>query len=331
MKKTLLTTLALMVGLITANAIGNNTVTIIYNGSTATVTVADNIKDYVTVESGTSSHVSIVQASNFEGINPTADNENGEIIYNLSGASTDGEFNLTASFKCIVELDGLTLTNPNGAPLALMNGKRVELSAKKGTKNTLTDGANNTYNGCIHCKGHLKLKGKGTLNVTGNVKHAIYSKEYMEVKNLTLNITAAEKDGMHCKQYFFMESGKVTINSVKDDGIQVELDGQTPTGITIGHEDEDTGNFYMASGTLTINNCGSKAIKADGTITYSGGSQNFDTSNTETSAGIASTYDECSKSDGIYDLTGRQLPAYSRQKGIVIVRQGSKTVKIIRP
>ena len=330
MKKSLLTFVALMAGLLTAHAIKDNTVTIVYNGSTAVVTVADNIQQYVTVSSGTSAHVVLVQDPTFAGVNFTTSNDTGEITYNLSGRSDDGSFTLEGSYKCTVEVDGLTLTNPGGAPLALMNGKRVELSAKSGTVNTLTDGANDTYNGCIHCKGHLKLKGKGTLNVIGNVKHGIYSKEYLEVKNLTLNVTAAEKDGMHCKQYFLMESGKVTISGVKEDGIQVELDGTTSTGITADHEEEDTGNFYMEDGTLNITEGTGKAIKADGTITYSGGTQNFNTNNTETSAGIASMLNGASmKGHGVYDLLGRQLPSGNRQRGIIMVRQGAKVIKTL--
>ena len=75
-----------------ANAIDKNTVNIVYNGTTATVTVASNISSYVTVTSGTSSHVKIVQSADFAGVDANSDNEDGEIIYSLSGTSTDGEF-----------------------------------------------------------------------------------------------------------------------------------------------------------------------------------------------------------------------------------------------
>ena len=327
MKRKLLTMLAISLGLTTANAIENNTVEVKFSGSTATVTIASNIKSYVTVSSGTSSHVKLVQAESFAGINATVDNEDGEIIYVLSGASTDGEFYLEGSFKCTVELEGLTLTNPSGPAINIQNGKRVSLSAKKGTTNTLTDGVNEDYKGCYHCKGHTKIKGKGTLNVKGNSGHAIYSKEYVEVKNATVNITGAVKDGIHCQEYFMMESGTLTISDVGDDGIQVELDGLTPTGITTDHEEEDTGNFYMTGGTLTISNYGDKAVKADGIISATGGKRNYPESDTEIYSGIDGVVADDAPA-AYFDLSGRQL-GNTQRRGITIVRRGGKVVKQI--
>ena len=325
MKTILLSLLFLMAGVGTMHAVSNNTVEIKYSGTTATVTIASNISSYITNQSS-GSHVKLVQSASFAGVNATTSNTDGEIIYVLSGTSSDGEFYLEGSFKCTVELNGLTLTNPSGPAINIQNGKRIAVSAKKGTTNTLTDGANADYNGCLHVKGHTKLKGKGTLNIIGNSKHAFYSKEYVEVKNLTLNITAAKKDGIHCKEYFLMESGTVTISGVDDDAIQVELDGTTSTGTTTDHEDEDTGNFYMTGGTLTLSNYGGKAIKADGTISYSGGTRNFSTTDTETYADISETVNNVDSEAQYYDLSGRKLTG--PKKGIVIMKRNGKTLKI---
>ncbi|MBR5728811.1 MAG: carbohydrate-binding domain-containing protein [Prevotella sp.] len=306
--KRILVLLVSMMGIMNMMAVENNTVEVIYNGSTANVLVADNIASYITVSSGTSSHVVIKQSADFAGIDPTKDNDDGEIFYVLSGSSDDGEFYLEGSYKCEVDLNGLTLTNPIGPALNIQNGKRIDLSAKKGTQNTLADGKNTKYNGCITCKGHLKFKGKGSLDIAGNNKHAIASDEYMEIKNLTLNITSAPKDGIHCKQYFLMESGTVTISGAKDDGIQCELDGTKSTGELTGHEDEDSGNVYLLNGTLTISNYEGKAIKADGTISYIGGTQNFDTSDTSQATAIASVAKPVPVPDAAYyDLGGRKL------------------------
>ena len=311
-------------------AVADNTVEVVFSGTTATVTIADNISSYVTCSSGTSSHVVLVQASTFAGVDATTDNEDGEIIYSLSGTSTDGEFYLEGSYKCTVELNGLTLTNPSGPAINIQNGKRVALSAQKGTTSTLTDGANENYNGCYHCKGHTKLKGKGTLNVVGNSKHAIYSKEYIEVKNLTLNITGAVKDAIHCKEYLLMESGTVTISGAGDDAVQVELK-ETNTGETVDHEDEDTGNFYMEGGTLIISGYTGKAVKADGTISFIGGTQNFDTTDIEQNAastGIAQTLSNATTSvTEYYDMQGRKSDG--TKPGLYIVRQGNNVRKVM--
>lgn len=307
------------------------TVTITYDGTAATVSIPEDISSYVSCSSGSSSHVKLVQAST------VGDNTTGEIVYSLSGSSTDGEFYLEGSYKTTVQLADLTLTNPNGPALNIQDGKRIKISAKNGTENTLTDGANEDYNGCLHTKGHFEFAGKGTLNVTGNSKHAIYSKEYVEIKNLTLNILKAEKDGIHCKQYFLMESGNVTISNVGDDGIQVEMDGTTPTTATDDeHEDEDTGNFYMTDGTLTISSYAGKTIKADGSIAYSGGTQNFSTSDTEQGSTAISSISLndgetlcINEADAMYNLQGREIDSSQATKGVFIIKKGNTTKKII--
>ena len=293
-----------------AHAIDNDNVEIAFNGTTATVTVADNIADVVTVTSGTSSHVII-----------KSDTESVEIIYSLKGTSDDGSFTLNGSYKCEIDLNGLTLTNPSGPALNIQNGKRIAVSAKKGTTNTLADGKNKDFNGCIHCTGHLEFKGKGTLNVVGNSKHAIYSEEYISLKNLALNVTGAKKDGIHCGEYFLMEAdgATVTISNTEDDGIQCEMTGDTPVAATTGHEDEDTGNVYLEGGTLTIKDCGGKTIKTDGEIIVTGGTQNFDIP-----TGITTVKAHSVGNTAIYDLSGRRVITPTRG---LYIQNGKKFIK----
>lgn len=327
---TLFLTLLSLVCSSAAMAIDANTVEVFYNGSSAIVSIASNISQYVTVESGTSSHVRIIQSDDFAGVDATTDNPDGEIFYSLSGTSSDGEFYLGGSYKCTVELNGLTLTNPSGPAVNIQNGKRVSVSAKKGKMNTLADGPNENYNGCFHCKGHTKFKGKGTLNIVGNSRHGIYSKEYVEVKNLELNISGAEKDGIHCKNYFYMESGTLKIESAGDDAIQVELDGDTSTGETTEHEDEDSGNFYHEGGSITVGIYGNKAVKADGSVNLRAGTRNFTIDETEQYADVSeleAAGNEASTSE-TYDLSGRRAKA--SRPGIYVVREGKKAKVILR-
>ena len=242
-----------------------NTVNIVYNGSTATVTMADNVAAYVTAEvSG--AHVIITQ-TNTEAI------DGDEITYVLSGSTTDGSLTLDGSYKCTVSLAGLTMTNPSGAAINITNSKRIQLSAKSDTENTLTDGSDGSQKACIYSKGQLQLQGNGTLNVVGNTKHAIKSGDYISVKNLTLNITKAVGDGINCEEYFLMKSGTVTISGTGDDGIQCDLGGDTSTGETTDHEDEDSGNVYIEGGTLniTVTADAAKGVKADGDMKISDG------------------------------------------------------------
>ncbi len=246
----------------------DNTVNVAYSGTEATVTVAGNIAQYIEPEvSG--AHVSITQSS------LVGDDTCGEITYSLSGESTDGEFTMNGSYKATVELRGLTLTNPSGAPLNIQDGKRIELSVKKDTENTLTDGADGSQKGCLVCKGHLELKGKGTLNVYGNTAHAIYAKEYVEMKNATVNVLSAVKDGLNCNQYFLMESGALNISGVQDDGLQVSYKEDDETA----REAEDTGSITISGGTFTANVTGTavKGLKADGDINITDGTVDITT------------------------------------------------------
>ena len=243
----------------------DNQVAVSYDGSSATVTIAGNVAPYVD-PTISGAHVTIAQ-SNTEAV------DDDEITYVLSGTTTDGELSLSGSYKCTVSLAGVSLTNPSGAAINITNSKRIQVSAKKGTENTLADGSSGSQKACLYSKGQIQLQGNGTLNVVGNTKHAIKSGDYISVKNLTLNITSAVGDGINCEEYFLMKSGTVTISGVGDDGIQCDLGGDTSTGETTDHEDEDSGNIYIEGGTLnvTVTADAAKGIKGEGDMKISDG------------------------------------------------------------
>lgn len=244
----------------------DNAVSVVYNGTTAQVMVAGNIAQFIT-PTVSGAHVNIVQSEN------VAD----EITYTLSGSSNDGEFYMSGSYKATVELNGLTLTNANpvtsGAAVHIQDGKRIKVKVVTGTTNTLTDAASGSQKGCLYIKGHAEFAQKGTLNIIGNVKHGIKTGEYMTLKNANVNITSAVGDGISCSQYFLMESGAVSICGTGDDGIQCDLDGDTSTGVTTDHEEEDSGNIYILGGTIDVNvtATAAKGIKAEGDMQISGG------------------------------------------------------------
>ncbi|MCM1451747.1 MAG: carbohydrate-binding domain-containing protein [Clostridium sp.] len=280
------------------NAVEDNAVAISYAGSTASVSIPGNIAPYVTA-SVDGAHVAITQSQ------AVGDNTCGEITYQLSGSSSDGSFSLTGSYKASLELLDLSLASSRGAALDIQNGKRISISSKNGTSNTLSDCASGSQKGCIVCKGHLEFKGKGSLSVEGNASHAIYAKEYVEVKNCALTITKAEKDGINCTQYFAMESGKVNISGTGDDGIQIDYKDAE------NRETEDTGSFSMAGGTLTISTtaAAAKGVKAEGRATISGGTLELSTSGTGKwdSAKLKTKAAACISSDEDIIITGGKL------------------------
>lgn len=250
----------------------DNLVSIAYNNSSASITIAGNVAQYVSPTIN-GAHVTIAQSN-------TAAVDNDEITYQLSGTTTDGSFSLSGSYKCTVSLAGVTMTNPSGAAINITNSKRIQLSAKKGTTNTLTDCASGSQKACVYSKGQLQLQGNGTLNVVGNTKHGIKSASYISVKNLTLNITSTVGDGINCEEYMEIKSGTLTLSGIGDDGIQCDLGGTTSTGITTDHEDEDTGNIYIYGGTvkISVTVAAAKGIKADGDMYVTGGNITANTS-----------------------------------------------------
>ena len=246
--------------------VSDGTIGVSYDGSTALVTVAGNVAQYVT-PTVSGAHVSIAQSDDLAE----------EITYTLSGTSTDGEFYMSGSYKATLELNGLTLTNAtpvySGAAVHIQNGKRIKVKIVTGTTNTLSDASTGSQKGCLYIKGHAEFAQKGTLNVVGNVKHGIKTGEYFTIKNATINVTSAAGDGISCAEYFLMESGTINISGTQDDGIQCDIDGDASTGETTDHEDEDSGNIYISGGTIniTVTADAAKGIKGEGDMRISGG------------------------------------------------------------
>lgn len=292
------------------SSVADNTVDVAYSGTTAKVTIAGNVAQYLTTQVN-GAHVHIDQSDNLAQ----------EITYTLSGRTTDGEFYMAGTYKATIVLNGLTLTNvtpvSSGAAIHIQNGKRINIKVAEGTTNTLTDAADGSQKGCLYVKGHAEFKQKGTLNVYGNVKHAIKAGEYISVKNTAINVKSAAGDGINCAQFFLMESGTVNISGVADDGIQCDLEGTTNTGETTDHE--DSGNIYIKGGTLTMNitATAAKGMKSEGDMAISGGNIEI----TTTGAGTWDSDDAetkaaaCMSADGSIDISGGILTLTSTGSG----------------
>ena len=293
-------------------AVTPNLVQVAYNGTSAQVTVAGNVAQYVT-PAVSGAYVSISQTN-------TADVDGDEITYQLTGSSSDGQLSLDGSYKCTVSLAGVDLTCATGSAINITNKKRIQISAKNGTENTLTDCTGGAQKGCIYSKGQLQLQGKGTLTVAGKTKHAVKSGDYVQVKNLTLNITSAVGDGISCNKYFLMQSGNVSISGVGDDGIQCDLESDDDaTGTTTDHEDENSGNIYIEDGQLTVNVSGAatKGVKSAGDMLVSGGTVNVTTTGNGAYDSDERDAKGCAalKSDGNMAISGGTLSLKSSGTG----------------
>ena len=231
----------------------DNTVKVTYTGNTAKVIVAGNIAKNMTASVNGAHVVAMQDASVAE-----------EITYTLTGSSTNGSFYQDGEFKATVQLNGLTLNNPDSAAINIRDGKRIAVELVEGTTNTLTDGTGGSQKGCFAVKGHTEFKGAGILNITGNSSHAFWGKEYVEVKKTVgeINILGSKGDGFNINQYYLQNGGKVTVKNVADDGIQVSY--ETDDNDLIVEEEENTGEVTLKDGTLdmTMTSAGGKGIKA---------------------------------------------------------------------
>ncbi|MBR6979403.1 MAG: carbohydrate-binding domain-containing protein [Prevotella sp.] len=270
------------------------TVKVIYDGPTASVIIPDDVKGVTYTVSG--AHVVI---------NSTTITQ--EYTYSLSGASDNGSLTFNGNYKFTMSLDGLQLTNAKGgAAIDVECGKRVSVILSDGSTNTLADSPLGAQKAALYFKGHPEFKGSGTLNVTGNLKHAICAKEYIELKKTTgfINILGAVSDGIHCgkgnpdweNNYFQMDGGTVDIRDVQGDGIDAD----------------DYGTIRINDGAVSITvGHAATALKADSIVSIKGGVVN-----------LAVTGDD---SEGIrarhtVDITGGQT-------SIIVTGNGSTGIK----
>ena len=289
----------------------DNMVYVDYDGTSAEVRVAGNIAQYINVIAN-GAHVAIIQSSDFPG------DDLGEITYVLSGTSTNGSFWMDGSYKMTLELDGVSLTNPDSAAINIRDGKRIGVTLVDGTTNLLVDGANGSQKGCFAVKGHTEFTGGGTLNITGKTSHAFWGKEYVEFKKKltgTINILGAVGDGFNINQYVKINGGNFTITGVGDDGFQLSLatddDGNVET------DAENTGIFTMNGGTVTITTtaAGAKGIKANVDYVMTGGTLTVNQTGGYVYDGTDASYCAGVKVDRNISITGGTVNVTSTAQG----------------
>ena len=212
-----------------------------------------------------------------------------EITYVLSGAASNASFTLVAEYKSTIRLDGVSLASDAGAAINILCGKRIALELVEGTTSVLSDASEDFgQKAALYCKGHLEVSGGGNLQLTGHVKHALSTKEYLQLKRTTgtIEVLSAASDGLHAGQYFLMNGGDVRISSVGGDGIQAE--------ITDDPADEQNGQLIINGGTLDISIAGTDvaALKSDSLLTVNDGEFKLTTSG-EGAKGVKSKTDIC--------------------------------------
>lgn len=286
--------------------VADNTVNVTYSGTTAKVIVAGNIAKNMTA-SVNGAHVVALQDANVAE----------EIVYTLQGNSTNGSFYQDGSFKATMQLNGLTLNNPDSATINIRDGKRIAVELIEGTTNNLTDGTGGTHKGCFAVKGHTEFKGAGILNITGNSTHAFWGKEYVEIKKTVgeINILGSKGDGFNINQYYLQNGGKVTVKNVADDGIQVSF--ETNDDGTITEDVENTGEITLKGGTLDMNitSNGGKGVKTEGDFIMLGGTLKVVQSGNLVAGDGDISYGTSVKADGNISIRGGSVDITNTAQG----------------
>lgn len=317
---------------------GGVTVTVVYSGSSATVSASDKSVEcyadgtYVTID---------MQKNSVKDV---------EIV--VSGKSDDGQLKIYGEKKFKLTLSGVELTSSKGPAINDQCKKRAFVHLTDGTTNRLTDAA--TYleeprylnggssededrKGCLFSEGNLIFSGTGVLVVEGRYKHGIATDGCFYMRpGVTIAVTGAAKNAIHVKgdeddkMGVYMAGGLIyaNVSSEAGKGIKTDLDAEiaggklllNTSGNAIYDSDEkDTsssagiktdGNVVISGGTHTLKSTGTggKGVNADGEIHISGGET------TVTTTGGKFTYSQSLtsspkglKADGNITISGGRL------------------------
>lgn len=235
-----------------------------------------------------------------EGNSVTVNNTSNEkVMYELSGSSQNGSLKLYSSKKQALVLNGLELTNPNGA--AINNQSKKSCYIVVNGTNSLTDGAsytstqaNEDEKAALFSEGQLIFSGDGTLNVTAKGKSGITSDDYVHImESPVINVVSSSGHGIRGKDAVVISGGSIGVNVSADMKKGITSDSLVLiTGGAIGinisgaaaYDEEDAEYkgtsgikadvlFCITGGTVDIVNYGNggKGISGDATGSFYGG------------------------------------------------------------
>ncbi len=260
-----------------------NTISIVYNGSSVTVSGDDN--GYVTT-SGADVTVNTGTSTD-------------SLLLILSGSTTDGSLLIYREKKYGIRLNGVSIHNADGAAINNQCGKSLYLEVADGTTNTLTDGTSYTeqtyqQKGAFFSEGQILISGSGTLSVTGNTYNALACDDYVVIDDdVVLNIASPTGHGIKVNEGFWMNAGSVSVDitgagckGIKNDSVTVITGGTlavTTTGDCVYDDTEadysssacikSDYQFLMTGGTVTLTSSGDggKGINCDQDVVFQGG------------------------------------------------------------
>lgn len=138
--------------------------------------------------------------------------------YRISGTWENGQLRVTGSEKVKLYLDGVSITNPNGAAILCENEKRTILSLAAETENILSDGtaaASAEEPAAIYTEDKLTINGNGTLIVNGVAANGIVCRNDLKITGGTIQVNAAN-NGIKGKDCIGICGGNITVTAGND-------------------------------------------------------------------------------------------------------------------
>ena len=195
-----------------------------------------------------------------------------EGTYVVSGEHESITVSAPDTAKVRIILKNATVSNTSGPAIYIEKADKVFITACEGTVNTLSDGTSYTgdfkdtnIDGAIFSKTDLTLNGEGTLNITGNYKCGVMSKDDLIIcgLNLTVKSTGCALEGKDCVK---IKDAAITV-SAGGDGIRSTNTEKSNKGfvyIETGNIDITSGNDGIQAATVLKADNGSIKITAGG-------------------------------------------------------------------
>lgn len=221
------------------------------------------------------------------------------IIYELSGSTSDGFFKLYSAKKQAIVLNSVSITNPNGAAINNQSKKRTFVVVKG--SNSLTDGANYTdtpsgedEKAAFFSEAQLIFSGSGSIDIMASGKAGISSDDYVRfMSSPTIKVTSLNGHGVRGKDYIMVSNGSIEANvsaatkkGFTSDSLIVFDGGATTLKVSgASAYDSDDAEFKNAAGvkadklvqinggtiSVSCTGNGSKGISSDNRVDVTGG------------------------------------------------------------
>lgn len=206
-------------------------------------------------------------------------------------------------------LNGVNITSPDTAAIAIFGKKKKTVTIAKDTTNVLTDAKeysvfyntdNDEPNGCLFSKKALTINGEGTLTINANYNNGITCKDELRIISGTITVNAAN-NAIKGNDNLYIFGGAITAVSGND-------------AIKSDSEDSGMGNVYIDSAVINatsdgdgITAFGALYIKSGNITVLSGGGAAANTSSSSPNgrpdwgwgAGSTTTTDDDTSSKGI--------------------------------